>query len=120
MSMSDRTRVFLSFFWTGTARCLKNASMTAFEKKEKQRMRCEKTAETEEAWAQTTLNDENNRPYKTKNTLGKAVSKLKRALPATPNREIHLLLLGAILCSMPSEQRNELCNTVKEPNVPQA
>ena len=53
----------------------------------KKRMQRKQTTETEEARAQTTLNDENNGPYTTKNTLGKAVSEVKRALPATPNRE---------------------------------
>ena len=75
------------------ARRLKKASAAASEKKEKQRKerdakrRQRQKKKDARARAQTTVNDENNGPYKTKNTLGKAVSKVKRALPATPNRE---------------------------------
>ena len=105
------------------ARRLKKASATASEKKRKERdAKRRQRQKKKDARAQTTVNDEHNGPYKTKNTLGKAVSKVKRALPATPNRESHVL--GALLCSLPREvvreQRNEVCNTVKEPNVRRA
>ena len=94
---------------------LKKATMTEWGKNEKKRKEQEATQRQQRGKANARRPEaepEEIGPYKSKNTLGKAVAKVIRALPGTPTRETHVL--GAVLSSMPQDKCDQLCKTVRD------